>query len=40
VLNHPSFGQPNPNWGPGQQSNITSVTNGGRSVQLLGKISF
>jgi len=40
VLNHPSFGQPNANWGPGQQSTIASVTNGGRSVQILGKFSF
>jgi hypothetical protein len=40
VLNHPSFGQPNANWGPGQISSISSVTDGGRSAEILGKISF
>jgi hypothetical protein len=40
VLNHPSFGQPNANWGPGQQSSITSVTDGGRSVVIIGRLSF
>jgi len=40
VINHPSFGQPNANWGPGQQSSISSVTDGGRSAQILGKFSF
>jgi hypothetical protein len=41
VLNHPSFGQPNGNAiGPGQVDNITSVTVGGRQIQLYGKISF
>ena len=40
VFNHPSFGIPNTNFGPGQQATITSVTVGGRAVQLLAKISF
>jgi hypothetical protein len=40
ILNHPSFGHPNNYWGPGQTSSITSLTVGGRSVELLGKISF
>jgi hypothetical protein len=41
VLNHPSFGQPNGNAiGPGQVDNITSVTVGGRQIQLYGRISF
>lgn len=40
ALNHPSFGQPNTNWGPGQNSSITSVTDGGRSVEIIGRISF
>jgi len=40
VLNHPSFGQPNASWGPGQISSISSVTVGGRNVQILGKFSF
>jgi hypothetical protein len=30
---------PNTNWGSGQTSKITSLTVGGRSVELLGKIS-
>jgi hypothetical protein len=40
VFNHPSFGLPNTNWGPGQTSSITSLTVGGRAVELLGKINF
>jgi hypothetical protein len=40
VFNHPSFGLPNTNFGPGQQSTITYVTVGGRAMQLLAKISF
>lgn len=40
VLNHPSFGQPNTNIGPGYISNITGVTVGGRAMQLYGRISF
>ena len=40
VFNHPSFGLPNSNLGPGQQSTITYVTVGGRTMQLLAKISF
>jgi hypothetical protein len=41
VLNHPSFGQPNGNAiGPGEVDNITSVTVGGRQIQLYGRISF
>jgi hypothetical protein len=40
VFNHPSFGLPNSNIGPGQQSTITYVTVGGRTMQLLAKISF
>ncbi|HEY5254710.1 MAG TPA: carboxypeptidase-like regulatory domain-containing protein [Acidobacteriaceae bacterium] len=40
VFNHPSFGLPNSQIGPGQQSTITSVTVGGRAVQLLGRLTF
>lgn len=40
VLNHPSFGQPNANWGPNATSSISSVTDGGRSVEIIGRISF
>lgn len=43
VLNHPSFGQPYAQWGPdagSQVSAITSVTDGGRSVEIIGRLSF
>jgi hypothetical protein len=40
VLNHPSFGLPDNYIGPGHNAQITSVTVGGRAVELLGKISF
>ncbi len=41
VLNHPSFGQPGNNAiGPGESATITSVTVGGRSMQIYGKITF
>ncbi len=40
VINHPSFGLPNSAIGPGQVSNITSVSVGGRTMQLYGRLSF
>jgi hypothetical protein len=41
VLNRPSFGQPGNNAiGPGETANITSVSIGGRQIQLYGRISF
>jgi len=41
VLNHPSFGQPGDNTvGPGQVTNITSTTVGGRTWQIYGRLSF
>jgi hypothetical protein len=40
VLNHPSFGLPDTNIGPGHVGQITSVTVGGRTMQLLGRLSF
>jgi hypothetical protein len=40
VFNHPSFGLPDPTIGPGHSAQITSVTVGGRAVELLGKVSF
>lgn len=40
VLNHPSFGQPDAAIGPGHTAQIRSVTVGGRSMDLIGKISF
>jgi hypothetical protein len=40
AINHPSFGLPNDNIGPGQINNITSVSVGGRTMQLNGRISF
>lgn len=39
-LNHPSFGIPDAVIGPGHQAKITSVTVGGRNVELIGKIRF
>ena len=43
VLNHPSFGQPGTVIGPGANQpviNITSVTVGGRTMELYGRITF
>jgi hypothetical protein len=40
ILNHPSFGLPDSTIGPGHTAQITSVTVGGRTVELLGKLSF
>ena len=40
VLNHPSFGLPNTTWGPGQTASINSLTVGGRSAEILAKLSF
>ncbi len=39
-INHPSFGLPNTTVGGGNIPNITSVTVGGRTMQLYGRISF
>ena len=41
ILNHPSFGQPNGTTvGPGELTNITSTTVGGRTWQIYGRLSF
>lgn len=40
VFNHPSFGLPDATIGPGHTAQITSVTVGGRSMQLVARISF
>ena len=40
VLNHPSFGLPDTSIGPGHSGVITSLTVGGRTAQIFGKISF
>ncbi len=40
VLNHPSFGEPDPVIGPGHTGTIRSVTVGGRALELVGKIIF
>lgn len=40
VFNHPSFGQPGTTVGPGSNAEIRSVTVGGRTMQLYGRISF
>lgn len=40
VLNHASFGQPDPIIGTGHSALIRSVTVGGRSMELTGKIVF
>jgi hypothetical protein len=40
LFNHPSFGLPDNVIGPGHNAQITSLTVGGRAVELIGKISF
>jgi hypothetical protein len=40
LFNHPAFGQPDLLIGPGHNGTINSVTIGGRSGQLVGKITF
>jgi hypothetical protein len=40
LLNHPSFGQPDPLIGAGHSGKITSVTVGGRHMELVAKIRF
>ena len=40
ILNHPSFGLPDPEIGPGHTGQITSVTVGGRAAELVGRITF
>lgn len=40
VFNHPSFGLPDNQIGPGHSAQITSVTVGGRQVEILGRLSF
>ena len=40
VFNHPSFGLPDSTIGPGHNAQIRSVTVGGRTVEILGKLSF
>jgi hypothetical protein len=40
VFNHPSFGLPDATIGPGHTAQITSVTVGGRNVQLVARITF
>jgi len=41
VFNHPSFGQPGNNAiGNGESAIISSVTVGGRAIQMYGRISF
>lgn len=40
VFNHPSFGTPDSTIGPGHTAQITSLTVGGRNVEILGKLSF
>jgi hypothetical protein len=40
VFNHPSFGLPTTSWTPGETTSINSLTVGGRTVELLGKITF
>ena len=40
ALNHASFANPDPNIGPGHTAQITGVTNGGRTMQLYGRLSF
>ena len=40
VINHASFGLPDRSIGPGHNAQITSVTVGGRAMQLVAKIRF
>lgn len=40
VLNHPSFALPDAAIGPGHTAQITGVTVGGRTMQLVGRIHF
>jgi hypothetical protein len=40
LFNHPSFGLPDGTIGPGHSGQITSVTVGGRAIELLGRLSF
>jgi hypothetical protein len=40
VLNHPSFGQPDLNIGGTHSAAITTVTQGGRNLELIGKLRF
>jgi hypothetical protein len=40
VLNHPSFGQPDLPIGGTHHAAITNVTQGGRNIELIGKLRF
>jgi len=40
LINHPSFAIPDLNIGPGHHAQITSVNQGGRTVELVGHIRF
>jgi hypothetical protein len=40
LINHPSFANPDANIGPGHHAQITGVNEGGRTVELVGKIRF
>jgi hypothetical protein len=40
ALNHPSFGQPDLLIGPGHVGKITTVTVGGRQMEIVGKLRF
>ncbi len=40
VLNHPSFGQPDPIIGGTHSAAITTTTQGGRNIELIGKLRF
>jgi Carboxypeptidase regulatory-like domain len=40
LINHPSFANPDTDIAPGHHAQITSTTEGGRTVELVGKIIF
>jgi hypothetical protein len=40
ALNHPAWGQPDTDIGPGHTGQIRSVTVGGRNIELIGKLRF
>jgi hypothetical protein len=40
LINHPSFSDPDLNIGTGHHAQITAVNEGGRTVELVGKLRF
>ena len=40
LINHPSFSDPDANIGTGHHAQITAVNEGGRVIELIGKVRF